>query len=551
MKKKAFNPFLPINEYVPDGEPHVFGDRVYIFGSHDKEGGHTFCMLDYVTWSAPVDDLSDWRYEGVIYRAEQDPQYGKKLLNGENEYLYMYAPDVVQGNDGKFYLYYSMSGEYGYAGYVGPISVAVAESPAGPYEFLGFVRDKDGKPMERYVCFDPAVMNDGGTIRLFYGTQYDFEERDDFLQNEEYIKQEMSMFGRTKEEILSYPDSIMGAVTLTLDDDMLTVKEEPHHIIPYRVKGTSFEEHPFFEGSSMRKVGDKYYFIYSSMQNHELCYAVSDKPDSGFTFGGTIVSNGDIGFNGRKAGNKLNMTGTTHGSIIEIQGEWYVFYHRLTHKSDYSRQACAERIRIEDDGSIKQVEITSCGLNGGPLPAEGIYPAVIACNITNGHMPHGCNSIYTSSFPNVTNIGEERFIAEICDGTLIGFKYFDFKSVSKIGIEARVECDANLPRFDGPVRVDVRSDGDEELSSSSVENENTAKKDIEAVKDIKGYFEVRLSIDGEAVGRIDIPAETADPLEWKELSTKADIPDGVHGLYFIYHGEGRVQLKNIWINDKD
>ena len=76
MKKQAYNPFLPISEYIPDGEPHIFGDRVYIYGSHDAEGGYTFCMRDYVTYSAPVDDLSDWRYEGVIYRADQDPQYG-------------------------------------------------------------------------------------------------------------------------------------------------------------------------------------------------------------------------------------------------------------------------------------------------------------------------------------------------------------------------------------------------------------------------------------------------------------------------------------------
>ena len=58
--KQAFNPYTPINEYVPDGEPHVFGDRVYIYGSHDKENGDTFCMLDYVTYSAPVDNLRDW-----------------------------------------------------------------------------------------------------------------------------------------------------------------------------------------------------------------------------------------------------------------------------------------------------------------------------------------------------------------------------------------------------------------------------------------------------------------------------------------------------------
>ena len=184
----------------------------------------------------------------------------------------------------------------------------------------------------------------------------------------------------------------------------------------------------------MRKVGDKYYYIYSSQQNHELCYATSDYPDRDFTFGGTLVSNGDVGFNGKTMEEKMNMTGTTHGSIIEINGQWYVFYHRLTHKSDYSRQACAEPITIAPDGSIKQVEISSCGLNGSPLRAEGRYPATIACHITNGHMPHGSNKIYTESFPNVNNDGDQRFIAEIADGTLIGFKYFDFQGNTTLQI---------------------------------------------------------------------------------------------------------------------
>ena len=147
---------------------------------------------------------------------------------------------------------------------------------------------------------------------------------------------------------------------VVLEDDMLTVKENPKHIIPYEA---DFGGHEFFEASSMRKVGEKYYFVFSSQKNHELCYAVSDFPDRDFVYGGTIVSNGDVGINGITDEKRLNMTGTTHGSIIEINGEWYVFYHRLTHKSDYSRQACAEKITIEQDGSINQVEITSCGLN--------------------------------------------------------------------------------------------------------------------------------------------------------------------------------------------
>ncbi|MBR1723657.1 MAG: family 43 glycosylhydrolase [Ruminococcus sp.] len=430
-KRQAYNPFLPLNVCIPDGEPHVFGDRVYLYGSHDKEGGETFCMLDYEVWSAPVTDLTDWRCEGITYRAEQDPDY--------NERPFMYAPDVVRGNDGRYYLYYCMSGRDGVGGYYGPISVAVCDTPAGKYEYLGYVRYPDGTPMKKYVCFDPGVINVDGTVYVYYGTRYEFEEDyPDFEHNEQLIQQEMSMFGKSRDEILGTPESVMGPSVVTVGDDMLTITSEPRHIIPYKVNGTDFEGHPFFEAPSMRRVGDKFYFVYSSRQNHELCYAISDKPDRDFRFGGTIVSNGDVGYNGRPESERLNMTGTTHGSIEQINGKWYVFYHRLTHKSDYSRQACAEPIEIAPDGSIAQVPISSCGLNGGALRAEGRYPAGIACMITNGDMPHGCNRIFTDRvFPHCANDETDRYIGEITDGTLVGYRWFAFKGGETLTITLR------------------------------------------------------------------------------------------------------------------
>lgn len=492
MKKQVFNPYLPLNEYIPDAEPHVFGDRVYIYGSHDKEGGDTFCMLDYTVYSAPVNDLSDWKCEGIIYKASQDPDYKK---DGR---IYMYAPDAVKGNDGKYYLYYCLSGKFGKGGYFGPISVAVCDTPAGKYEYLGFVRNPDGTPMKKYVCFDPAVINDDGTVRIYYGTQFPYEQDyNSFINNNELIEQEMNMFGKSREEILGTPDSVMGACTVTLEDDMLTICDEPRHIIPYRTKNTDFEAHPFFEASSMRKVNGKYYFIYSSMQNHELCYAVSDYPDRDFSFGGTIVSNGDVGLNGRTENQRLNMTGTTHGSIEKIDNQWYVFYHRLTHKSDYSRQACAEKIKIENDGSIKQVEITSCGLNGKPLEADRAYPAVIACNITNGNMPHGSNKIYTESFPNVTHSGNEHFIGEICNNTLIGYKYFNFRNSDLVGINFRGNAEGKMTVF-----IDT-------------ENQPVAEFIIN-------------------------PSE-----KWNTILEKINIPDGIYPLYFIFKGTGQMDLMEI------
>lgn len=88
MEKQIYNPFLPINVYIPDGEPHVFGNRVYLYGSHDKEGGDRFCMLDYEVWSAPISDLSDWTCEGTSYKKIQDPH----STNGKP--VDYYAPTV-------------------------------------------------------------------------------------------------------------------------------------------------------------------------------------------------------------------------------------------------------------------------------------------------------------------------------------------------------------------------------------------------------------------------------------------------------------------------
>ena len=146
MKKYAYNPILPLDKYIPDGEPHVFDGRVYLFGSHDREGGNTFCELDYEFFSAPIDDLSNWSSNGINYCSKQDALY-------TNERPYMYAPDVVRGNDGKYYLYYCLAGEKGSGGYNGPVSVAVCDKPDGKYEYLGYVKNRDGTPFNKYVCF--------------------------------------------------------------------------------------------------------------------------------------------------------------------------------------------------------------------------------------------------------------------------------------------------------------------------------------------------------------------------------------------------------------
>lgn len=167
MKKQVYNPYLPSYEYIPDGEPRVFGERLYIYGSHDRFGGNYYCENDYVCWSAPLSDLSDWKYEGVIFRHTdhiKDECHKKAEKNGR---YYLFAPDVIQGRNGRFYMYYSIADS-------SIISVAVCDTPAGHYTYLGDVVYPDGQILGEaageYFQFDPSIfIDDDGRIYLYSG----------------------------------------------------------------------------------------------------------------------------------------------------------------------------------------------------------------------------------------------------------------------------------------------------------------------------------------------------------------------------------------------
>jgi len=127
--------------------------------------------------------------------------------------------------------------------------------------------------------------------------------------------------------------------------------------------------------------------------SNELCYATSQNYNGPYHFGGTIISNGDVGYHGRSGENRNNQTANDHGSLACIKGQWYIFHHRQTHSGTFSRQACAEPVRIAGDGSIAQVECTSMGFHRGALETKGSYPAIISCVLTNGAMPHITNTL--------------------------------------------------------------------------------------------------------------------------------------------------------------
>jgi len=478
---QIFNPYMPSWEYVPDGEPHVFGDRVYVYGSHDEWNGCVFCTGDYVCYSAPVNNLKEWRYEGVIYKRDQEPAQDGRMV--------LYAPDVTVGPDGRYYLYYVMDK-------VNFVSVAVCDTPAGKYEFYGHVHYKDGTRLgERkgdLPQFDPGVLTEGNKTYLYTG----------FCGN------------HWKERV--------GAMATVLDKDMLTILEEPVVIAPgdawsdvksasevvtdctYKMDSvenwSGYKNHEFFEAPSIRKVGDTYYFVFSSAVMHELCYATSKNPTSGFVYGGVIVSNCDIGISSYKPADMPAAYGANnHGGFEIINGEYYMFYHRHTNNTWYSRQGCAEKIKILEDGSIPQVEITSCGLNGGPLEGKGTYPTYIICNQFNATKPEkyvtaeGVSKVVQDGSDGDQNIG---YVVNINDNQTLGFKYFDCKGVSKISITTRGY--------------------------------------------IHGVFEVKTELKGPVLATLKPQSSNF----WEPTSADIKMPDGVNAIYFTYKGNGTAQLKD-------
>ena len=461
MKKQAFNPYLPSWEYIPDGEPYVFGDRVYVYGSHDFYNGYVFCMGDYVCYSAPVDDLGDWRYEGVIYPRNEDP------LNKEGK-MCLYAPDVTIGPDGRYYLYYVLD-------HVSVVSVAVCDTPAGRYEFYGYVHYEDGTRLGERAGdepqFDPGVLTEGDKTYLYTG----FCGRGDKSRH--------------------------GAMATVLGPDMLTIIEEPVFVVPgseYSA-GTCFEKHAFFEAPSIRKVGDTYYFIYSSEVMHELCYATSKNPRKDFVYGGVLVSNCDMHIDTYKPADMPMAYGANnHGSMVQIKDDWYIFYHRQTNGGWYSRQGCAEKLEILADGSIPQVEITSCGLNGGPLVGKGEYPAYLACNLFYSKPSPYVGDARAPKIMQDGKDGDEElgYVANISDSATAGFKYFDCKGVKEIKLWARGYGN--------------------------------------------GTFEIKTAWDGEVLATVTLEYTNV----WEEYSTPINIPDGVHAIYITYRGGGNVSLRS-------
>ena len=501
------NPYLPMWEYIPDGEPYVFDDpdspgkkRVYIYGSHDSMITG-YCGRELVTWSASVDSLDRWRYDGVIFEV-------KKNSNGE--YLHqekwgdvLYAPDVaekVETDGTKTYYLYPNNQCGGRNG-----MVAKSKRPDGPFEVINWNSENPNENIGD-LRFDPAVfIDDDGRV---YG-YWRFEE--------------------------AYAAELDPTTMATVKPGTQVMKNYiNHHKEPGIFR--------FFEASSMRKIKDKYVLIYSRYtgdgefglptSNYTLAYAYSNSPLGPFVYGGTIIDG-----RGRDVDNlarpiaTATINGNTHGSICEINGQWWVFYHRQTGLDEFSRQAMVAPI---------EVQVTE-GIHGKVYISEGEYTSEgFATQGLNPFKRHsaGITCYYTGPKPAIHNWPNKTFFGSYVkplrlervpqgdpydlsvnhnpvinntDGSTIGYKYFNFDytysvphlqlkmNVLPLGVDATIEVyvDSPYPSRGGKLV------GEFKLSSSLAKKITELKTDVPALSQYQGkhalFFVVKSAKKGKSV----------------------------------------------------
>ena len=396
------NPYLPNWEYIPDGEPRVFGDRIYVYGSHDRKDSIDFCDYKLKVWSAPVSDPTKWVCHGDIFRS-RDGHDSPSDVDWTDELLF--APDVVE-RGGKYYLYAYIVNAKG--------CVAVADRPEGPFRLLSRYEYDIPNHYDNGTFIDPGVLvDDDGRVYIYCGYQgsYMCELKDNMYE------------------------AVPGSYKLD--------------IIP------TAEPHRFFEACSPRKINGTYYLIYSPQRGSCLDYATSDSPTGPFAYRGTIIDNG-IDFPG----------GNDHGSVCCVNGQWYIFYHRMTNGTIMSRRGCVERIEILPDGTIPQVEMTSLGFEESLNPYD-FTQADTACVLKGG-----CYITETSVF--------ERPIVNVTDGCVMGWKYFDFgEDFASKTMQIRLKLRGTGSR--GRVHVRLDSEDGEELGTVDfAEDSGTAGARIKA-----------------------------------------------------------------------
>ncbi len=572
----AQNPYLPLWEHVPDGEPRVFEDpdnpgkfRAYIIGSHDVAYTR-YCGPDIRMWSAPVEDLSQWRDEGPIFT---------HYVNGQWDT--MFAPDLVEVKNRitgkKTYWLYPHS-----RGWQRVPMVCRGDRPDGPFTPVNLTEDGTKCVPGSFIDFDPSVFVENITDKkdkdydkgfrayVFYGFQHSTAVELD--QNTMYSKREGT-------------EPIDPFIPASSADGRLLDKPGSEYKALY--EGQNPLDFNFFEASSIRQVGNKYVMVFSGYSGKEyglgntnsaLRYAYGDSPLGPWRSGGVLVDSRGVVLN--EDGTKLittNFGHNTHGSLQEINGQWYVFYHRPPRGFGNARQSMVAPVKITCDkkpvakggrvtitgydpytknnvwtakasngNEYTGAEVTSEGFQIFGLPPYQYYSAGYACFVygpgSNDWMQDN-HDVWNNSMD----------LAGIQNGGIVGFKYFGFGGLSKDtkGVKAfegtkkgdNARLYLNLTSSGkGAFRIHIKLDNPwkgEEIGVIGIRDEFPAGKSstvscpVPAVEELSGKHAIYLVVEGPDI-------QTPQRPQWGRRPQQPQRPQGLFDL----HGIGFTKTDN-------
>lgn len=421
--KRTVNPLLPLDEYIPDVEARVFlgsdgKERLFLYGSHDEYDQGTWCSHQYRVYSAPLCNLADWTDHGVSFASRKGEGYiwnGKESDGVSWTDAILYAPDVLC-IEGKYWLASCFSG--------GGLGISVSDVPEGPFSPAQQITYEDGEPLG---SIDPTLYAENGKVYLIWGQRQAFPGGEG-LVGVELVKNDDGMYATAKRETKSY---------------LFGDQENPD------------QGFGFYEGPSIRKIKGQYYLLYPSDKGkgiHMMSYATALHPLGPYTFQGNILDND---------GCDLEM-GNNHGSLCEVNGDWYLFYHRGFGNSNMRRKVCVEKLTIDEEGRISQTVMTNHGF-GGPLsPYERIEAAYATHVRVDGFTP-GCYL-------------EEREknlhpLTHITNGNCVEFRDFDF-GMDKAELELVLEV---CPLKGGVVEAVLDDPKSEPIATICLEESKTAE----------------------------------------------------------------------------
>jgi hypothetical protein len=539
LSANAQNPYLPLWEHLPDGEPRVFEDpdnpgklRAYIIGSHDTNYT-AYCGSDIRMWSAPVEDLTQWRDEGPIFTHYVDGQWDT-----------MFAPDLVEVKDkatGKktYYLYPHSRGWRRVA------MVCKGDRPNGPFTPINLTEDGSQCVPGSLIDFDPSVFIENITDKkdkdydkgfrayVFYGFQHSTACELD--QNTMYSKREGT-------------ELIDPFIPASSADGRLLDKEGSEYKALYQ--GQDPLDFNFFEASSIRQVGNKYVMVFSGYSGKEyglgntnsaLRYAFGDSPLGPWRSGGVLVDSRGV-VTGEDGSHLIttNAGHNTHGSLQEINGQWYVFYHRPPRGFGFARQPMVAPVKITWDkkpvakGGVVKItgydpyakdnewtaaatdgntytgaEVTSEGFQIFGLPPYQYYSAGIACFWTGGTNSNDWmqdnHDIWNNSMD----------LAGITNTGIVGFKYFGFG-----GLAADTK---GLKAFEGTKAGDA------------------TKLNLNLTTSGHGAFKIHVKLDdpwkGDEIAVFDIPADAPRAaMMYQQAVPAVEGLSGKHAIYLVVDG---------------